>query len=35
MKTFALVLAFTRRMIGRRAVHTMMARFNRSAIHAD
>ena len=35
MKTFTYALALTRRMIGRRAVHTMMAGFNQSAIHAE
>ena len=35
MRTVALALTFTRRMIGRRAVHTMMAGFNQSAIHAE
>ena len=35
MKTFALALTFTRKMSGRRAVHSMMASFNRRAIHAD
>ena len=35
MRTLAYALALTRKMIGRRAVHTMMASFNQSAIHAD
>ena len=35
MRTLAFATAFTRKMIGRRAVYTMMAGFNQSAINTD
>ena len=35
MRTLALALAYIRKMIGRRAIYSMLAGFNRSAIHAD
>ncbi len=35
MRTLANALAFTRSLMGRGRIHTMMAGFNQSAIHAE